>query len=326
MAESENASSDQIGDMETVTLVSLNEIDEDFELLSYQVGKKEATQKVNQWVDGQDLFWPDELTPEVLVSKMRKVYIPYWHVKGVAVGKYEVSLGTDFKEYETCSSCRGKGSYVVGDERKNCRSCQGTGKVEKKKTRWRKTSDHQTIKLSERVENVSDNVPIECVENNFENATSAEIKKALEEFGKEIGIYDSENESAEELFYVLKPRGTGESYKKLVFKNAAKSKLKDVVKSGIEQSGADRYRNMSVSNVRKKKDTDYECDGRLYPAYFSEYAFGEKKYLVQIDGVTGSLSIQSPGKVKAKRIIAYILVVLILAVGVYGLGNMLNWW
>lgn len=336
-SKSEDTSPDEAEDTKELILVSLDEIDEEFYIRSSLVDEEEAVQKINQWVDGQDRFWPDELTTQVLTSEIKKIYVPYWYLSGKASCNYKVRLGTNYEEYETCSTCRGKGSYkpLHKDKIQKCALCNATGKVVKTKTKWEEKSGRIATSRFDNIKNIHYKLheilpKIECVENNFEIN-----RKLLDE--ELSGCW---SKSVEKSIHVLKPQGTSDSHKRRIFTEEAREKLRDRVKfrhRSYDEYGIVHISNMKIGNYVSwdktpsevgvdKGDEYYICNGRLYPVYFSEYVYNEEKYFAQVDGITGNPLVETPWKVKAKRIAVYTLITLILVAGAYGLGSMLNWW
>lgn len=245
---------------------------------------QEVEASIASWVEKQDSFWPEELTSDILTQYARLVFAPHWILDGRASGSWSANIGQDRTVYKTCSHCQGRGEWqgsnLEGKPRMfNCASCNGTGQTSDTVTDWGSQSGVATGHINGKVlENVANDTPIRCGKREF----SAEESWLTEPFPDDILIFEPEavgNETGLEL--------------------AEKQLRKVVHDDGYDTaSSLGQVRNFKLGyvNIESKEARTW-----LYPIYVSSYKYGEKEYLIEMDGITGKLHIEIPGTVRAKR-------------------------
>lgn len=270
---------------------------------------EEVKASIASWVEKQDSFWPEELTSDILTQYALLAFAPHWILDGRASGSWSANIGQDRTVYKTCSHCQGRGEWQGSDlEGKprmfNCASCNGTGQTSDTVTDWHSQSGVATGHINGKVlENVANDTPIRCGKREF----SAEESWLTEPFPDDILIFEPEavgNETGLEL--------------------AEKQLRKVVHDDGYDTaSGLGQVRNFKLGyvNIESKEARTW-----LYPIYVSSYKYGEKEYLIEMDGITGKLHIEIPGTVRAKRILkwsAIIAAIVIIGLIFYGISNII---
>lgn len=263
---------------------------------------EEVKAHITSWVEKQDRFWPEELTSDILTEYIQCAFAPHWVLDGQASGSWSANIGQDRTVNKTCSHCQGRGEWQGSDlEGKprmfNCASCNGTGQTSHTVTDWHSQSGVATGHINGKVlENVANDTPIRCGKREF----SAEESWLTEPFPDDILIFEPEavgNEAGLEL---------------------AETTLRDALhKDGYNSaSSLGQVRNFKIGHVNIESK---EARTWLYPIYVASYKFGDKEYLIEMDGITGKLDVEIPGAVQAKRILKWLAILAVIAVIGFGI-------
>jgi hypothetical protein len=290
--------------MTDISLVSADNLEGSVELSSPVLSLKDIQQKIVQWVEKQDSFWPDDLTAEMLTMNLQEVYVAHWVLTCEADGLWAASIGTDHNEPVRCSGCVGRGWNRYGpNDKRVCTDCAGTGQTLRKKTFWATQSGGANASINGKVvENVADNTPIRCGKRDL-NASGKLLTKP---FPSNV--------------LVLRPESTDDDTGIKLAQEYARIRLENDANSQASSLG--RVRNLRVTNINTANVKAFTW---LYPIYAGKYIYNEKSYLIEIDGITGKLSVPQPAGVIAKRVAVWIAVIATIVAVISGLWFLVDW-
>lgn len=272
----------------TYEVVSMNQINAPILISRPVVSSDVLSQKVSEWLEKQGEHWPSSLSTQVLLENLTTTYLPYWQISGSGEGAWSALIGTDFKQIVKCNECRGTGKgWNVVDSSDRCGSCRGTGTKEETVTKW----DNQTgyckgqLELQETPNFDEEAVPrMRCGKPDL----SAKTEKLSRPYPVDI--------------LVLHPA--------LLLEEQGLEKAREQIRKNVEADG--RKKASGVSDHYKEYDLDqFEARTasawmRLYPIYLSTFKWEEDLCFVQLDGITGTLFIQTPGSIASARMKAWL--------------------
>lgn len=236
---------------------------------------------LQSWVQSQDKHWPqDLLTADFLSKNIKCNYAAHWIVSASASGSWSASIGVDQKRIGICDNCKGKGGwYDMYKEWHNCPTCGTSGRVENTVTLWNSQSGVANGSVNSKViENVAKDINIRCGKRDFK----------AEEAMLPIPVPSD--------IKVFQPNSVDETAGKKIVEDLARNSLNRDADSCASRMGRVRDLRIGYVNIEKVSVRHW-----LYPIFVGTYEFEGKSHLIQVDGITGKVFVETPPSISSAR-------------------------
>lgn len=269
-------------------------------LVSYPTwGKDQLPGAAQKWIASTGKHWPGDIAAGDLVRDAQLYYAAYWMVSGSASQSWraeaEITHRRTHHHEVPCAACGGTGKIDDATENEirmrvaegrsiptvDCPQCGGKGKravIENQhRTEWEKKGGTESVTLKQVIQSNS----------------SREVGHLASRYDGSATHLRDRAEAAR--LQVIYPEQTsadaGQQIARRLLTEALNTKLRSAM-------GSSPLRNVEFTEMDRQVERVYTW---LYPVYISHYTYEGKTLKVQVNGLTGSISVEKPPSVLEKE-------------------------